>query len=88
MDDYNSFDYEVKILYLSRQLMYILRELYIFSENNIYSCVIYTVSDSFPYSGVKKHLSDTKCTTFQKPSETTFLRCNNSSENNVPKRYG
>jgi hypothetical protein len=34
-------------------------------------------------SGMKKQLSDTECTTAKKSS----LRCNNSSENSVPKRY-
>jgi hypothetical protein len=37
-------------------------------------------------SGAKNHLY--RMYNFQKLSETTSLRCNNSSENSIPKRYG
>jgi hypothetical protein len=39
-------------------------------------------------SDAKKHLFRYGMYNFQKLSETTSLRCNNSSENRVPKRYG
>ena len=48
----------------------------------------YTIPDSFPRSGAKKHLVRYGMYNFQKLSETTSLRCNNSSENSVPKKYG
>jgi hypothetical protein len=46
-----------------------------------------TIPDSFPQRREKAPIRYGMYN-FQKLSETTSLRCNNSSENSVPKRYG
>ena len=49
--------------------------------------LVYTIPNSFPKQREKAPIRYGMYN-FQKLRETTSLRCNNSSENSVPKRYG